>query len=86
MGKAKFNQVDPDQAQEWLNGTGKSGGGIVGITKTTSALSRWALSFNMRAQIASDTRKLYGLTFDDSLTHKEAKKVAYRKIVYQRLK
>ena len=21
--KAKFNQVDPDQGQEWLNGTGK---------------------------------------------------------------
>ncbi len=34
----KFNQVDPDQAQEWLNGVGKKGGGIVGITKTTSAL------------------------------------------------
>ena len=74
VGKAKFNQVDPDQAQEWLNGTGKRGGGIVGITKTTSALSRWALSFNMRAQIVSDTRKLYGLILADTLTHKEAKK------------
>lgn len=40
----QFNQVSPDQSQEWLNGTGKTGGGIVGITKTTSALSRWALS------------------------------------------
>ena len=30
----KFNQVDPDHAQEWLNGTGKRAGGIVGITKT----------------------------------------------------
>ncbi len=72
VGKAKFNQVDPDQSQEWLNGTGKKGGGIVGITKTTSALHRWALSFNMRAQIRDDTRKLYGITLDDSLSHKEA--------------
>lgn len=22
----KFNQVDPDQAMEWINGTGKKGG------------------------------------------------------------
>lgn len=36
----KFNQVDPDQSQEWLNGTGKRSGGIVGITKTPTALSR----------------------------------------------
>jgi hypothetical protein len=35
-----FNQVDPDQVQEWLNGTGKRGEGIVGITKTSSALHR----------------------------------------------
>ncbi len=38
----KFNQVDPDQSQEWLNGIGKNGGGIIGITKTSTALSRWA--------------------------------------------
>ena len=36
----RFNQVDPDQGQEWLNGTGKRGGGIVGITRTTAALCR----------------------------------------------
>ncbi|MGH0167523.1 UNVERIFIED_CONTAM: hypothetical protein FKN15_052543 [Acipenser sinensis] len=71
VGKTKFNQVDPDQGQEWFNGTGKKGEGIVGITKTVSALSRWALFFNLRAQIAADTRQLYGLTLDDSLTDKE---------------
>lgn len=42
-----FNQVDPDQSQEWLGCIGKKGGGIIGITKTSSALSRWALSFNL---------------------------------------
>ncbi len=40
VGKAKFNQVTPDQAQEWLNGTGKKAGGIVGITRSLSALCR----------------------------------------------
>ena len=74
VGKAKFNQVDPDQGQEWLNGTGKKGGGIVDITKTVSALSRWALSFNLRAQVSSETRELYGMSLDDSLIHKEANK------------
>ena len=36
----RFNQVDPNQGQEWLNGTGKRGGGIAGITRTTAALCR----------------------------------------------
>jgi len=36
----RFNQVDPDQSQEWLNGVGKKAGGIISITKTTSALCR----------------------------------------------
>lgn len=67
VGKARFNQVDPDQAQEWLNGTGKKGGGIVGIIKNVSALSRWSLSFNLRTEIALDKKELYGLTLDDSL-------------------
>lgn len=35
-----FNQVSPDHSLEWINGIGKRGGGIVGITKTSSALSR----------------------------------------------
>ena len=55
----KFNQVDPDQAQEWINGTGKKGGGIVGITKTTTALSRWALSYNLRSHISVNTHEMY---------------------------
>eukprot|EP00795_Rhopilema_esculentum_P012299 gene12299-2946_t len=36
----KFSEVDPDHAQEWLNGTGKRAGGKVGITKTSSTLLR----------------------------------------------
>ena len=28
----RFNQANTDQSQEWPSGTGKRGGGIVGIT------------------------------------------------------
>jgi hypothetical protein len=79
----KFNQVDPDQSQEWMNGTGKRGGGIVGITKTPTALSRWALSYNMRSHIAADTRELYHLGLDDNLTHNESTTGRQRKDTLQ---
>jgi hypothetical protein len=69
----KFNQVDPDQAQEWLNGTGKRGGGIVGITRTPSALFRWTLSYSLRALIGAETRKMYDLDNDDHMTYNESK-------------
>lgn len=68
-----FNQVSPDQSQEWLNGIGKKGGGIVGITKTTSALSRWALSYNLRSHLGSETKSVYGIGRDDTFTHNENK-------------
>jgi len=51
----RFNQVEPDQSREWLGCIGKKGGGIIAVTKTTSALSRWALCFNLRSQLAHDT-------------------------------
>lgn len=70
--KKSFNQVDPDQSQEWLNGTGKKGGGIIGITKTPTALSRWALSYNLRSHMASDTKKVYSMQTDDVYVHNEA--------------
>lgn len=66
----KFSQVNPVQSQEWLNGTGKKAGEIVRIKKT-SALSMWALSYNMRYHIASETR----LVFDtDIVTHNDCNK------------
>lgn len=69
-----FNQVDPDQSQEWLNATGKKGGGIVGITRTPSALSRWSLSYNSRSHISHLTRNMYDVNPDDILIHKDASK------------
>ena len=63
----RFNQVDPDQGQEWLNGTGKRGEGIVGVTWTTAALSIWTLSYNLRAHIAALTREMYHIDDDDHI-------------------
>jgi len=39
--ESRFNQVSPDHRLEWLNRIGKRGGGIVGITKTSSTLNGW---------------------------------------------
>ena len=33
-------------------------GGIVGITETASALRRWALSYNLKTQIAKKTKEM----------------------------
>jgi hypothetical protein len=41
-----FNEVSADHSLEWLNGIGKRGGGIVGVTKTSSAVSRCVNRFN----------------------------------------
>ncbi len=68
----KFNQVDPDQAQEWLKGVGKKGGGIVGIMKTASALCRWTLSYNLRSHIAMETYAMYQMRPGEKLLHNES--------------
>ena len=60
--KRNFSEVDPDHALEWLNCVGKESGGIVGITKTPSALRRWALSYNLRSMISANTLELLGMT------------------------
>ncbi|MGH0124240.1 UNVERIFIED_CONTAM: hypothetical protein FKN15_053502 [Acipenser sinensis] len=57
----KFNQVDADHAQEWIVGTGKASGGILGITNETSALQRCALSYHWRTDITQKTRAMFGL-------------------------
>ena len=57
----KFTQVDPDHAQEWLNRTSKIAGGIIGITRTTSALMNWNLTYNARSFIADQTYAMFDL-------------------------
>ncbi|KAL8600360.1 hypothetical protein ACOMHN_013575 [Nucella lapillus] len=66
-----FNQVDPHQSQEWLNAVDKKGGGIIGITKTSSALSRWALSYNLRSHLALETRAAFAVGSSDDIVHNE---------------
>ena len=70
----KFNQVDPDQAMEWINGTGKKGGGIIGITKTTPALCKWTLSYNMRSHISGETHAMFNHSPGSTRVHNEATK------------
>jgi hypothetical protein len=71
---AKYNQVDPDQSQEWLNATGKKGGGIVGITRTPTVLSRWSLSYNLRSHINYLTKSMFHVNPEDLMNDKEATK------------
>ena len=66
--KQSFSQVDPDHAQEWLNRRGKIAGGIIGITRTISALMNWNLSYNARSFISDQTYEMFGLKMDNLLT------------------
>ena len=69
----EFSQVDVDHGQEWLIRAGKTGGGIVGITKTNSTLGRWALSYNLRSSIVIAAQTMYGQSNQESLMHDESK-------------
>ncbi len=44
----------------------------MGITKTPSALSRWALFYNLRSQIADAAHKMFGLVQEDKFSHSES--------------
>ena len=59
MYKAEYNRVDRDQSQEWLNVTGKKVGGIIGVTKASSALSRSALFYSMLSNIVTETEEYF---------------------------
>ena len=68
----RFNQVSPDHSLEWLNGIGKKSGGIVGITKTNTALARWTLSYNQRASVSNQTYEMMNVGLDTEWTPNEA--------------
>ena len=44
----------------------------MGITKTSSTLSRWAVSYNLQSQIAAATRKMFALGLDYQMTRNES--------------
>ena len=62
--KCSFNKFN---AQEWLNGTGKIADGIVGMTRSVSAVMLWSLSFNLRSHIANKTHEMYEMLPDKSI-------------------
>ena len=68
----KFNQVSPDHSPKWLTDIGKRGGGIMDITKTPAALSRWALSYNLRSQKPENTHTMFRLHQEDKFSHSES--------------
>lgn len=45
---------------------------MVGITRTTTALSRGTLSCNIRAHIAALARKMYNVDDDDQITYNQS--------------
>ena len=55
----------------WLNGTGQKSDGIICTRKTPSALSRWALCYNMQSRIASQTREVFCADPADGIVHNE---------------
>ena len=58
---SKFNKVDPDHSC-----------GIVGITKSPAALSRWAPSFNLESHIAVQTNVVLLGSCADEYINKES--------------
>lgn len=73
----KFNQIPDDQGLEHVNKMGKIAGGVIGITRSETALNRWGLTYIDRARIADETRDMLGVAEnndDDQLVHKESGK------------
>lgn len=68
----KFNNVSTDQALEFVNKMCKVSGGLVGITRTESAMNRWLLTCSERARIADEARAMAGMVTHVSTMHKEA--------------
>lgn len=64
-----FNQIATDQALEHINKQCKIAGGLVGITRISSALNRWMITFSDRARLSNDIRKMVGITRDGSRSH-----------------
>ena len=73
-GKSRFtfDQVSPDDSLEWLDRIGIRSGRIVDMTNTLSALSRWALSYNLRSRIAEHTHTMFRLHQEDKFLLNES--------------
>jgi hypothetical protein len=67
----KFNNVSTDQALEFVNRMCKVSGGLIGITRTESAMNRWLLTCSERTRLADEARALAGMVTQVSAMHKE---------------
>ena len=72
--RGNFNKIAFDQALEYVNKVCKIAGGIIGITKNETALDRWAIGFNVRAQLVDSARRMFGLIQDDNYMDAERRK------------
>ena len=55
-----FNQIATDLALEHINKQCKVAGGLVGISRTKSALDHWVITFSDRAQLSNDIKQMAG--------------------------
>ena len=55
-----------------INADSKSKGGIIGISQSPAALSRWFLTVHERASITAAVKQMYDLQTSDHTTYKEA--------------
>ena len=62
-----FNQISDDQALEHVNKSGKTAGGLAGITRTDSARDRWCLTYNERAQFRKTLKLCLALEAEKSV-------------------
>lgn len=67
----KFNQVDHDNSQEWLNSTRKKGRGLSESPKL-SALSRRVLLYNLTASITAKTQAMFMFEYDEQMINIES--------------
>lgn len=58
--------------EQSINADSKSKGGIIGISQSPAALSRWFLTVHERASITAALKQMYDLQTSDHATHKEA--------------
>jgi hypothetical protein len=73
------------QADLYQNLLAEKGGGIVGITRTPTAPSRWSLSYILRSHISYLTKSMFHVNPEDLMNHNEATKSRQNLIRNQRI-
>lgn len=66
-----FTAIAADQALEHVNRAGKVAGGLVGISRTPTALNRWSLTYNDRATLSAHAFQMFDVAIDASQKSKD---------------